>query len=103
MTTATKRLSVPVTEAQKARIAKKAKDAKLTMNEFVRRAAEAYEPDDEKIPDGLIDQLKRTAQKASQAIDTVIALVDESNARIEGLEAKAVSARCEPRKLPEFH
>lgn len=89
MATATERLPILVTKAQKAQIAKKAKDAKLTMGEFVRRAAQAYTPgEDNTILEGLIDQVKKTAREASGAIDSALAFVTASNARIERMEAK---------------
>jgi len=55
MATATDRISVLVTETQKARIVKMAKAAGLTMGEFLRRAAESHTPsDDDDLLKGLL-------------------------------------------------
>ncbi|RJQ48843.1 MAG: hypothetical protein C4528_01840 [Gammaproteobacteria bacterium] len=91
---ATERLTVLVTKAQKAQIAKQAKNGNLTMGEFVRRAAQAYRPDeDDTLLEGLLDQVKKTTQEATAAIDSALAYVAESNARIERMEAKARSKK----------
>lgn len=84
----TDRLPVLVTKDQKAKIAKRAKAANLTMGEFLRRAAFAYQPDqdDEKLLDGLINQVKKTTHDASAAIDRAMAFVAASQQRIEAME-----------------
>ena len=85
---ATERIPVLLTRQQKARLAKRAKAAKLTMGEFVRRAAEAYQPDaDEKVLEKLIDQVKETADQATRAVETTLALVTESQKRIADMES----------------
>lgn len=85
----TDRLPVLMTKDQKAKIAKRAKAANLTMGEFLRRAAFAYQPDqdDEKVLDGLIDQVKKTTRDASAAIDRAMAFVAASQRRIAALES----------------
>lgn len=61
----TDRLLVLMTKDQKAKIAKRAKAANLTMGEFLRRAAFAYQPEqDEKALEGLIEQVKKTTRDA---------------------------------------
>lgn len=86
---ATERLTVLVTKAQKAQIAKRAKDDNLTMGEFVRRAAQAYNAgEDSKMLEGLIDQVKKTTHEAVAAMDSALAYVAASNARMERVEAK---------------
>lgn len=88
MTAATERIPVLVTPDQKARIARKAKAANLTVGEFVRRAAEAYQPDDnDDVLERLIVQIKSTGAKASKALDASLAFVAESEKRIEQMEA----------------
>ncbi len=88
MAAATERIPVLVTPDQKADITKKAKAANMTVGEFVRRAAEAYQPDDE---DGalerLIEEIEKTGTKASKALDASLAFVAESEKRIEQMEA----------------
>lgn len=85
---ATERIPVLVTREQKARLAKRAKAANLTMGEFVRRAADAYEPDaDEKALKGLIAQVSKTAEQAIRVIDEALAFVAESQKRIAKMES----------------
>lgn len=85
----TDRLPVLVTKDQKAKIAKRAKAANLTMGEFLRRAAFAYQPDqdDDKLLEGLINQVKKTTRDASIAIDKAMAFVIASQQRMAALEA----------------
>ncbi len=88
MAAATERIPVLVTPDQKARIAKKAQAANLTVGEFVRRAAEAYQPDDnDDALERLIEQIKSTGAKASRALGASLAFVGESEKRIEQMEA----------------
>lgn len=90
MTTATQRIPVLVTAAEKGIIAKRAKDAGLSMGEFLRRAAESFSPsEDDLILEGMIDQMNKTTIKASAAIDEALAFVDKSNKRIEKMERTA--------------
>lgn len=84
---ATERIPVLVTREQKARLARRAKAANLTMGEFVRRAAEKYQPDaDEKALEKLIDQVKETADHATRAMEKALALVAASQKRIADME-----------------
>jgi len=70
----TERITVSLTREQKARLAKRAKAANLTMGKFVRRAAEAYQPEtDEKALQKLIDQVKETAEQATRAVEAALA------------------------------
>ncbi len=85
---ATERLPVLLTREQKARLAKRAKAANLTMGEFVRRAAEAYQPEaDEKALEKLIEQVKETAGQATRAVEAALARVAESQKRIADMES----------------
>ena len=91
---ATDRLPVLLSPKQKQRIAHRAKRANLTMGEFLRRAAEAYRPDeDEAGLERLIDLAKTSAMQASQAIDVALAAVAASERRIKRMEARAKSKR----------
>lgn len=90
MTTATQRIPVLVTPAEKAQIAKMANDAGLSMGEFLRRAATAFRPsEDEKMLEGMIEQMNKTTAQASAAIDDALAFVEASNKRIAAMEHKA--------------
>ncbi|GHU38860.1 hypothetical protein AGMMS50256_38420 [Betaproteobacteria bacterium] len=87
MTTATQRIPVLVTPAEKKQIAKMAKDAGLSMGEFFRRAATAFRPsDEEKLLEGMIEQMNKTTAQASAAIDDALAFVEASNKRIAAME-----------------
>lgn len=89
MATASERIPVLVSTAEKARIARMAKSAGLSMGEFLRRAAAAFRPsDDDKILEGMIDQMNKTTAQASAAIDKALADVEASNKRIAAMERK---------------
>ena len=89
MATASERIPVLVSTAEKARIAKMAEAAGLSMGEFLRRAAAAFRPsDDDKILDGMIDQMNKTTAQANAAIDEALADVEASNKRIAAMERK---------------
>ncbi len=90
MATATERIPVLVTTTEKSKIAKMAKDAGLSMGEFLRRAATSYRPSEEdKLLEGMIDQMNKTTAQASASIDEALAFVDASNKRIAAMERKA--------------
>ena len=93
MTTATERIPVLVTPAEKKQIARMAKAAGLSMGEFLRRAAASFHPsDDDQILDGMIGQMVKTTARAGAAIDEALAFVAASNKRIKALEAKKKAA-----------
>jgi len=90
---ATERIPVLLTREQKARLARRAKAANLTMGEYVRRAAEAYDPEaDNKALEGLIQRVRESAEQAGRAMDEALANVSKSRKRIADMEA-AHSAR----------
>jgi uncharacterized protein (DUF1778 family) len=85
---ATERIPLLVTPTQKALFIKKAKASKLTVNEFVRRAAEVYNPgDDDEALLRLVAQVKQTTQEATAALDAAITACTKSSARIAAMEA----------------
>jgi phage shock protein A len=85
---ATERIPLLVTPAQKALFTKRAKASKLTVNEFVRRAAEAYSPSDEdEALIRLVAQVKQTTHEATAALDTALKSCADSNRRIADMEA----------------
>jgi hypothetical protein len=91
---ATDRLPVLLSPKQKQRIAQRAKRANLTMGEFLRRAAEAYRPDEDAAGlDRLINFARTSATQASQAIDAALTAVAASERRIQRMEARAKSKR----------
>lgn len=88
MTTATERIPVLMTKAQKAALARKAKAAHLTMGEFLRRAGDAYDPqEDPALLAGLIDQVLKSTAEATRAIDEALRCVAESEARLTKMQA----------------
>lgn len=94
MATATERIPVLVTSAEKGQIAKMAKAAGLSMGEYFRRAAAAFRPtEDEKMLEGMIDQVSKTTAQASAAIDHALAFVEASNKRIAVMERKAAERK----------
>lgn len=94
MGTATERIPVLVSAAEKHQIARMAKEAGLSMGEYLRRAAASFRPsEDEELIEGMIDQMLKTTAKASAAIDEAIAFVEASNRRIARLERKGKAQR----------
>ncbi|MDH3209749.1 MAG: hypothetical protein OEL91_05135 [Burkholderiaceae bacterium] len=89
MNTATERIPVLVTATEKRQIAAVAKAAGLSTGEFLRRAAASFRPsEDDKILEGMIDQMVKTTASASAAIDDALAYVEASNKRIATLEKR---------------
>ncbi|MDN5942970.1 MAG: hypothetical protein L0H94_13890 [Nitrospira sp.] len=85
-------VQVPVlmSHSQKLRLARKAKVAKLTMGELLRRGGERYSPDeDSDLLDQFARQVSRAAGKAIQSIDLTLNLVAESERRIQQLTRAA--------------
>lgn len=90
MATATERIPVLVTPQEKAQIAHMAKESNLSMGEYLRRAAAAFQTsEDEKLLAGMIDQMVATTERAGKAIDDALAFVAASQARIEAQERTA--------------
>jgi len=84
---ATERIPVLVTRQEKVQIAKLAKEAGLSMGEFLRRAAAFQSSGDDQILEGMIRQMAESTARASAAMDDAIAFVAASNARMAKLEA----------------
>lgn len=90
--TAVERIVVQATPQQKKAIVLKAKKLGLPVAELMRRGATAYEPAEGDVDEGLgvlADRAKAAADRASDAIDDVLAFVETSNNRIAAMEAKA--------------
>jgi uncharacterized protein (DUF1778 family) len=91
---ATARIPLLVTPAQKALLVKKARASNLTVNEFVRRAAEAYDPtDDDHAWGRLIEQVKETTREAGSALDAALQSCEASTKRIAAMEAAHAARR----------
>ena len=70
MATATQRIPVLVSPAEKDNIAALAKAAGLSMGEFMRRAASSFRPSqDDQLLDRMIDRMVESTARASAAID----------------------------------
>lgn len=99
MAVVTERIPVLVTAAEKKRIAKKAKDAGLSMGELLRQAAVSFRPaEDDAALEAMITQMLKSTAAASAALDDAIAYVAQSNKRIAAMEAKHEAARRSRRK-----
>lgn len=93
MATATERVPVLMPAKEKAQIAKKAKEAGLSVGEYLRQAAKSFRPsEDDKAFEGMINQMLKATERASNAIDDALAFVEASNQRIATLEAQRKAA-----------
>lgn len=94
LATATERVPVLMTPAEKKRIARKAEKAGVSVPEYLRRAAAAFSPeqDNDELA-ALLTQVERSTASASAAIDDALAYVDASNKRIAEMELAARRAR----------
>ena len=89
MATATEPVPVLMTPEEKKRIVSKAKNIGITTPEYMRRAAEDYQPDNnDRALEAMIDELNRASTSAENAIDEALGFVAESNKRIVRLESK---------------
>ena len=87
--TATARIVVQATPAEKRSIAAKAKGLGIPVSELMRRGAQSYTADDthEELAQ-LADQAKSAADRACAAIDASLDFVTASNARIAKMERR---------------
>ena len=93
MATATERIPVLVTPAEKRKISSLAKGAGMSMGEFLRRAAVSFRSsEDDQMLEALIGQMVKSTARASAAIDHALSHVEASNKRIRALEAKKRAA-----------
>lgn len=83
--TATERIRLLVTPAQKALFIKKAKASKLTLNEFVLRAGEVYDPSDDEAVMRLVAQVQ-TTREANAALGDALKFCAGSNRRIADMD-----------------
>jgi hypothetical protein len=87
---AIERIVVQATPQEKKAISAKAKKLGLPVSELMRRGATAYKSaeSDEELG-AVADAARAAADRASDAIDDVVAFVEASNRRITAMEAKA--------------
>ena len=89
-TTATERIPVLMTPAEKNKVVAKARKAGMKTSQFMRLAAESYQPGkDEEALSAMIDQMNELTDNASSAIDKALRFVALSNKRIEMMEQEA--------------
>ena len=89
MATATARVPVLMTEAEKAQIVKRAKKFGMSTGEYMRRAAESFQPcKDDKMLEAMIDQMLKATVRAEHAIEETLSFVAESNKRIAIIESQ---------------
>ncbi len=87
MATATERVPVLMTPDEKNRIVAKAKKAGMKTSQFMRLAAERYQPsEDEEALAAMIEQMSRLTDNAARAIDEALDFVEASNRRIAAME-----------------
>jgi hypothetical protein len=86
MPSATVQVPVLMSPAQKRRLARKAKAANLTMGELLRRGGERFSADDDPaMLDQFAVQVTEATRRAIRSIDKTLALVAQSEARIQAL------------------
>jgi hypothetical protein len=89
MATATERVPVLMTPAEKKFVVSRAKKIGITTGEYMRRAAEGYQPDtDNQALEAMIDEMNRASENAEKAIDDALEFIAKSNRRITRMEAK---------------
>ncbi|MCU7849347.1 MAG: hypothetical protein KZQ89_15425 [Candidatus Thiodiazotropha sp. (ex Lucinoma kastoroae)] len=90
MATATERVQVLMTPAEKQRVVAKAQAQDMSVGEYLRQAAAGFRTDtDDQALEAMIDQMNQATANAEQAIDETLSFVAESNRRIDRMEAQA--------------
>lgn len=90
---ATARVPVLMTPAEKKRVVAKAKKAGLKTSEYMRMAAESYQPEEDLMAlEAMIGEMNKATKNAGLAIDSALSFVAESNKRIEIMEEEARNA-----------
>jgi len=87
MAIVTERIPILVTAQEKARIAREAEAAGMSMAEYLRRAAAAYDPaHDAREFDAIAEQITRSVTQAERALDAALEAVAASERRISAME-----------------
>lgn len=90
MASATARIVVQATPAEKKELSAKARKLGMPIAELMRRGARNYHSSEQdREIDALADAAKGAAEGAARAIDKAIAFVTQSNKRIASMEAAA--------------
>lgn len=93
MATATARVPVLMTEAEKAQIVKQAKQFGISTGEYMRRAAGSFRPsEDDSLLEAMIDQMLKATERADQAIEEALRFIAESNERIAAMESQRATS-----------
>ena len=90
MATATERIPVLVTKADKAKFARKAKAHGLSISEFARAAMDSFDPasnDEAQAVDRILQQLRDGTVEAERSLDAALSFCAESNTRIAKIDA----------------
>ena len=90
MATATERIPILVTRADKARFVRKAKTHGLSISEFARVAMDSFEGssrEDDEAMERLIKQLREGTSEAGRSLDVALQYCAESNARLAKIDA----------------
>ncbi len=83
MVAATARVPVLMPEAEKAELTKRAREANLSLGEFLRRAGKAYNPaEDDASLETMVELMNQATDRASSALDEAIAFIQASNERM---------------------
>lgn len=94
MATATEPITVLTTVREKSQIVAKAKNAGISMGELLQRAASSYcTLDDERVLEGMADQISKSTLRACSAIEKTIKFVAISSSRMTEMERKAAGRR----------
>jgi hypothetical protein len=89
MATATERIPILVTKADKSRFAKKARAHGLTISEFARAAMQRFDPvegEQEAALKTLLRQVHEGSRAAEKSLDQALAFCAESDARLRKLD-----------------
>jgi hypothetical protein len=88
--TATERIPVLVTPAEKTQVAKLAKSKHISMGELFRRAvfADRYESEEDKITLALIEQVNASTKRANAVLDEAFKRIEASEKRNKALNAR---------------
>jgi hypothetical protein len=91
MATATERIPILVTKADKAKFVRKAKTHGLSISEFARTAMDSFDGssrDEEQAWERVLKQLREGTLEAGRSLDATLQYCAESNARLAGIDAR---------------
>lgn len=93
--TATERIPVLVTQAEKAKVVELAKSKHISMGELFRRAvfADHFESEEDKLTLAMIEQVNKSTARANDAMDDMFKHIEASNKRIAAMEHSAATSR----------